>query len=229
LHYAHGAGRTRHLQRLRMTGQPKTTTTQLLDFWRSHRPQVLIACLALVVLVIMLSSPGSKPVSRSTAAPTTPGPAPATPPTTAAPTTAPPATTEPTNAQVSNLPGNDLNCDGAGLCEAKAACAAWAWSDQYIQDALNQVNNRIDISLQWDSDNPLSTSSPDFTTDSPYQTMVNDSTTAAVDDPNYQLFSKLVTAIDDDINNLTGSTGIPELAKVASDSSKVGSWCKTHT
>jgi hypothetical protein len=158
-----------------------------------------------------------------------------TPPTTTgttAPPTIPPTSSIPkqTTTTVDDLPGGDADCGQSGLCEAKATCAAWAWSDQYIQDATNEDNLFIDLRLQAGSDNPVSTNSRAGQDNSPYNAMITDSGNAAYDSGQYQILSDKVNDIDNAINNITGYQGNDQgqLQHVSGESESLGNWCSEY-
>ena len=128
----------------------------------------------------------------------------------------------------SDLPGNDASCGSSdGTCEAKAACAAWAWSDPYIQQAVSDSDLATDLRLQAGSDNPSSTNARAGQTDSPYSSMISDAGGASLDDPSYQVLDDEVETIDSDID--AANPGDQQaLQQVASDSEKLGSLCTSQ-
>jgi hypothetical protein len=130
----------------------------------------------------------------------------------------------------SDLPGNDSTCtDTDGKCSAEALCAAWAWSDTYIQEAVSASDFTIDLRLQAGSDNPESTNSRAGQADSPYNAMTEDAGDAVADNPSYQILLDKVNDIDNDINNTNpGDQYQQSLQKVAADSEKLGSLCTSQ-
>jgi len=216
--------------------QPQPGLTR--DVSLQRRTRSIATVRRFVALVAFLAVVGCGCSSAPTASVTPPSVAQVTVTTDATTTTLPSPSTVPvttgvpkqTTTTIDNLPGSDANCGQNGLCEAKATCAAWAWSDQYIQDATNEDNLFIDLRLQAGSDNPVSTNSRAGQNNSPYIALTTDSGNAVFDSDEYQSLSDKVNEIDTAINNIPGSQGNDQgqLQQVSDDSESLGNWCSEY-